>query len=102
MQVQQGAVHVQQHCVDAIPVNHAGSSGLVAAGEVMVVDVIMPLFSVYGSARGRRTERVVYWCKLATEMDVLDLQSFVAPLLQLCREAGDVICEHYNAPGADQ
>ena len=36
------------------------------------------------------------------EMDVLDLQSYVAPLLQLCREAGDVICGHYNAPGADQ
>jgi len=35
-------------------------------------------------------------------MDVPDLQSFVAPLLQLCRDAGDVICEHYNAPGADQ
>ncbi|MEH6636031.1 MAG: 3'(2'),5'-bisphosphate nucleotidase CysQ [Halioglobus sp.] len=30
------------------------------------------------------------------------LQSLVGPLLQLCREAGDVICEHYHAPGAEQ
>ena len=31
-----------------------------------------------------------------------DLQALVAPLLQLCREAGEVICEHYNAPGAGE
>ncbi|MDX1733843.1 MAG: 3'(2'),5'-bisphosphate nucleotidase CysQ [Halioglobus sp.] len=31
-----------------------------------------------------------------------DLQELVAPLLELCVAAGDVICEHYHAPGADR
>ena len=30
------------------------------------------------------------------------LEPLVPPLLALCREAGTAICEHYNAPGADQ
>lgn len=34
-------------------------------------------------------------------MNVQDLQGLVIPLLQLCREAGDVICGHYHAPGAN-
>jgi len=29
-----------------------------------------------------------------------ELQRWILPLLQLCREAGEVICEHYDAPGA--
>jgi 3'(2'), 5'-bisphosphate nucleotidase len=31
---------------------------------------------------------------------VQNLQSMVSPLLNLCRTAGDAICEHYHAPGA--
>ncbi len=30
-----------------------------------------------------------------------ELEDLVPPLLDLCRDAGDVICEHYHAPGAD-
>jgi len=30
-----------------------------------------------------------------------DVQPWILPLLRLCREAGEVICGHYNAPGAD-
>ena len=33
---------------------------------------------------------------------VRDLSELVQPLLELCREAGQAICEHYQAPGADQ
>jgi 3'(2'), 5'-bisphosphate nucleotidase len=32
-------------------------------------------------------------------MTVQDLRSLVKPLLGLCREAGEVICGHYHAPG---
>lgn len=28
-----------------------------------------------------------------------DLRAFVSPLLQLCFEAGELICQHYHAPG---
>lgn len=28
-----------------------------------------------------------------------DLRAFVSPLLRLCFEAGELICQHYNAPG---
>ena len=31
-----------------------------------------------------------------------DLPELVAPLLELCREAGERICGHYHAPGADE
>ena len=31
-----------------------------------------------------------------------DLQSQIPPLLQLCLEAGGLICDHYHAPEADQ
>lgn len=31
-----------------------------------------------------------------------DIQTFVDPLLRLCREAGERICSHYHAPGATQ
>ena len=34
------------------------------------------------------------------ETPVENLQSLVTPLLDLCRRAGDVICEHYAAPHA--
>ena len=33
---------------------------------------------------------------------VRDLPALIPSLLELCREAGDIICEHYHAPGADQ
>jgi len=33
---------------------------------------------------------------------VQNLQALVTPLIELCQRAGDVICEHYNAPGADE
>ncbi len=29
-----------------------------------------------------------------------DLQPWIHPLLRLCRDAGEAICEHYHAPGA--
>ena len=29
-----------------------------------------------------------------------DLPNFIEPLLDLCRDAGELICGHYNAPGA--
>jgi len=31
---------------------------------------------------------------------VQNLQTLVTPIIELCRRAGDVICQHYNAPGA--
>lgn len=31
-----------------------------------------------------------------------ELHSLIPPLLTLCHEAGEAICRHYNAPGADQ
>lgn len=31
-----------------------------------------------------------------------DLDALVSPLLQLCLQAGDAICQHYHAPGADR
>jgi 3'(2'), 5'-bisphosphate nucleotidase len=33
---------------------------------------------------------------------VTERQSLVKPLLELCREAGDLICQHYGAPGAGE
>ena len=30
-----------------------------------------------------------------------DLKDMVGPLLEVCEQAGEVICGHYNAPGAD-
>jgi len=33
---------------------------------------------------------------------VQNLQALVTPLIELCQRAGEVICEHYNAPGADE
>lgn len=32
----------------------------------------------------------------------IDLPALVSPLLQRCLEAGEAICSHYHAPGADQ
>ena len=34
------------------------------------------------------------------ESQVENLQALVTPLIELCRRAGDVICEHYEAPHA--
>ncbi len=31
-----------------------------------------------------------------------DLQALIPSLLTLCREAGEVICDHYHAPGASE
>ena len=31
-----------------------------------------------------------------------DLSNLIPPLLELCREAGERICHHYHAPGADE
>ncbi len=31
-----------------------------------------------------------------------NLHALVSPLIELCRRAGDVICSHYNAPGATE
>ncbi|AQA20050.1 3'(2'),5'-bisphosphate nucleotidase [Halioglobus japonicus] len=33
---------------------------------------------------------------------MMNLAALVPPLLDLCREAGELICEHYHAPSADQ
>ena len=43
---------------------------------------------------------MLYWRKPQADISVQDLQALVLPVLQLCREAGDVICSHYHAPGA--
>jgi 3'(2'), 5'-bisphosphate nucleotidase len=45
---------------------------------------------------------MLYWKKHYWERNLSDLQALVTPLLQLCREAGAIICSHYHAPGADR
>ena len=45
---------------------------------------------------------MVYWGKLLRGNSVQHLQVLVGPLLELCRQAGEVICGHYYAPGAGQ
>jgi 3'(2'), 5'-bisphosphate nucleotidase len=39
---------------------------------------------------------------MTTDNTVFDPGGLVAPLLALCRSAGEAICRHYHAPGADQ
>jgi len=39
---------------------------------------------------------------MSDDLESSPLQSLVPPLLSLCREAGEAICAHYRAPGADQ
>lgn len=36
------------------------------------------------------------------EAHVQDLPALIPPLLELCQQAGERICDHYHAPGADQ
>lgn len=45
---------------------------------------------------------VVQCSSLMPEENVQEIQTFVDPLLRLCREAGERICSHYHAPGARQ
>jgi 3'(2'), 5'-bisphosphate nucleotidase len=37
---------------------------------------------------------------MTSRFDARDLQQYVSPLLDLCRQAGAVICQHYHAPRA--
>jgi 3'(2'), 5'-bisphosphate nucleotidase len=45
-------------------------------------------------------EEVVYWAKHSAGVFVQDLQQRVVPLLDLCLEAGELICAHYHSPEA--
>ena len=46
------------------------------------------------------------WCAVRTlrviECRMLALNDLVPPLMDLCHQAGELICGHYHAPGADQ
>jgi len=60
----------------------------------------MPVFAAAGSGGGggARVDGIVPGRR--REERVQEKESFVLPLLDLCRAAGELICEHYRAPDA--
>ena len=57
----------------------------------------MPVFVQLGESRKGQW----YIVPMTDLSGTAKLESLVSPVLELCRTAGETICEHYHAPGAD-